>query len=242
MDTAAILRQARRDAGMTQVTMAERAGVRPQTVCQYERGGRTPSIRTLVALLAAAGRQMRITLEPLDADVHRLIESLRETGAARAKVVAIWSSVPDLAQVDHRVEGVAAAAILGAPVPVQEVELAFADTEATFHWIAMQVRRYVVHLRAPGEVSTFEIPWTDDRAHDGRVARRRLAEVCPDGRFLIEGPFDCLRVRLVPEAEIVDRVQVVTHVGPIAVQPLDDIVCHDDSVARVLRVLRESRG
>ncbi len=62
MNSGALLREARRRAGLTQVELAERGGTSQATLCAYERGGKTPSADTLARLLAAAG--VRLTTVP----------------------------------------------------------------------------------------------------------------------------------------------------------------------------------
>jgi len=47
--------QARQDAGMTQVQLAEAAGVRVETVSRIESGAHSPSVRTLRKLGEAMG-------------------------------------------------------------------------------------------------------------------------------------------------------------------------------------------
>jgi transcriptional regulator with XRE-family HTH domain len=51
---------------MTQAEVATVAGVSQQAVSAYETGRKDPTLPTLQALLAAAGLEMRIRLEPID--------------------------------------------------------------------------------------------------------------------------------------------------------------------------------
>ena len=52
---ASLLRTARRKAGITQVELARRAGVRQSVISDYERGKREPSLPTITRLVRAAG-------------------------------------------------------------------------------------------------------------------------------------------------------------------------------------------
>jgi predicted nucleotidyltransferase/DNA-binding XRE family transcriptional regulator len=52
---AALLREARRRAGLTQVELARRAGVAQSVISAYESGRRQPALPTLAALVRAAG-------------------------------------------------------------------------------------------------------------------------------------------------------------------------------------------
>jgi transcriptional regulator with XRE-family HTH domain len=63
---AGILRLARDKAQMTQSELAAEAGVTQQSVSSYETGRKEPTLPTLQRLLAAAGYEMRIHLEPID--------------------------------------------------------------------------------------------------------------------------------------------------------------------------------
>ncbi len=148
MDAPSLVKRARQQSGLTQRALADRAGVTRQTVALVESGARCPSLRTLVGLLAAAGVQMHVELEPLDADVRRAIEDRRAAADATAEVVAIWVDLPPMDDVAYRVEGLAAAALLGAPVPVPAVRIELADTDATYDWLAAQLRdgRFRVHV------------------------------------------------------------------------------------------------
>ncbi len=54
----ALLRQARRGAGMSQVELAARAGVTQSVISAYESGHRQPSLPALAALIEAAGFEL----------------------------------------------------------------------------------------------------------------------------------------------------------------------------------------
>jgi transcriptional regulator with XRE-family HTH domain len=56
----ALIRQARRDAGMSQVELAARAGVTQSVVSTHESGHRQPSLPTLAALIQADGYELVI--------------------------------------------------------------------------------------------------------------------------------------------------------------------------------------
>jgi uncharacterized protein len=61
---AALVAEARRRAGVTQQDLARSAGVTQSVVSAYETGRRQPTVPTLCRLLAAAGFQPMIVLEP----------------------------------------------------------------------------------------------------------------------------------------------------------------------------------
>ena len=243
VDAAALVKRARREAGLSQESLATRAGVTRQAVALIECRGRHPSLRMLTGLLAAAGVQMRVELEPLDADVRREIEARRADPEGAKDVLQVWGSLFAIDEVVCRVEGVAAAALLGAPVCVPAIDVAFADTDATYAWLAEQIRS-AVKVRADGadRPIDFGLPRDADpveRERDGGLVRARMAAECPDGRFLFDAWFDTLRARIATPEEVACHVVVATSRGPISVQPLDEIVAMDGDVARVLRVMRE---
>lgn len=80
MDVPKILRRAREKAGLSQRRLAERAGTTQPVIAGYESGANSPTVRTLNKLLAAMDLQLRVTIEPLLADVDaRLDEALAST-------------------------------------------------------------------------------------------------------------------------------------------------------------------
>jgi transcriptional regulator with XRE-family HTH domain len=58
MDTAKVLREARRRAGLTQAELAERSGTSQATISAYESGAKHPSVETLSRLLAETGSRL----------------------------------------------------------------------------------------------------------------------------------------------------------------------------------------
>jgi uncharacterized protein len=59
----ALLRQARKEAGMSQQELAARAGVTQSVISAYESGHRQPAIPTLAALVDATGSELIISLQ-----------------------------------------------------------------------------------------------------------------------------------------------------------------------------------
>ena len=58
----ALLREARRRSGLTQVELARRAGVGQSVISAYESGRRQPALPTLTALVRAAGLDLAISV------------------------------------------------------------------------------------------------------------------------------------------------------------------------------------
>lgn len=63
---AGLIRLARDRADLTQAGLAAAAGLTQQSISAYETGRKDPTLSTLKRLLAAAGFEMRIKLEPID--------------------------------------------------------------------------------------------------------------------------------------------------------------------------------
>ncbi len=73
LDAARLVREARRQAGLTQRALAERAGTAQSVVARIERGQTRPGSETLARLLAASGFELRAELVPLPVvDSHML--------------------------------------------------------------------------------------------------------------------------------------------------------------------------
>lgn len=73
---AGLIRLARSKAGLTQAQLGEAAGTDQQAISAYETGRREPTMATLTRLLAAAGFEMRIQLEPLDDHDYSILRYL----------------------------------------------------------------------------------------------------------------------------------------------------------------------
>lgn len=78
MDSGQLVREARRRAGITQRTLASRAGVSQPSVARIERGDVRPSFERTLGLVRACGFDLEIHVVPLDEDAW----TLGERGAA----------------------------------------------------------------------------------------------------------------------------------------------------------------
>ena len=84
-----LVREARKRAGLTQVRLAERAGVPQSTVARIESGARTPSTDLVERLVRAAGFEIRVGLGELDPQTSSLFErTLKCTPAERLAAAA----------------------------------------------------------------------------------------------------------------------------------------------------------
>ena len=64
-EASAILRQLRRDSGLTRRDLAAKAGIPQSTIAEVEAGQREPSLTLLSRIAESAGRSIAIRLAPL---------------------------------------------------------------------------------------------------------------------------------------------------------------------------------
>jgi len=77
-DAAALVREARRAAGLSQRELARRAGTAQSVVARVEAGRTSPSSVTLARLLEASGRELRVELSAIPVvDSHMLDDVAR---------------------------------------------------------------------------------------------------------------------------------------------------------------------
>jgi len=93
-----LLREARRDAGLTQAQVARRAGVSQGAIAQLERPGSNPTVGTLDSVLRATGRRLLLTAEENRPNVDETLiaRNLRMTPAER--LAAFESAHRELAE------------------------------------------------------------------------------------------------------------------------------------------------
>jgi transcriptional regulator with XRE-family HTH domain len=60
----ALIRDARRAAGLTQVTLARRLGTSQSAIARLERSGSNPTVGTVERVLGAAGRRLELSTAP----------------------------------------------------------------------------------------------------------------------------------------------------------------------------------
>jgi transcriptional regulator with XRE-family HTH domain len=135
LNVAQLVKGARHAAQLTQTALAARAGVSRDAVAAVETGARSPSLDMLTGLLAAAGKQMRIELEPLDDDVRQAVSKQAGDTSAADDLSMTVSLMEGLVSLEYRFEGLAAAAMLGAPIPLTDpVDLVLPDCDEAVSW------------------------------------------------------------------------------------------------------------
>jgi transcriptional regulator with XRE-family HTH domain len=84
MSPAMLIRQARLDAGLTQLQLAERLGSSQPEVARLERAGANPTVRTLERVLRATGHRLQArAIRPVPLDEAQLARNLALTPAQR---------------------------------------------------------------------------------------------------------------------------------------------------------------
>jgi transcriptional regulator with XRE-family HTH domain len=73
MSPSVLVRNARKQAGLTQAELAERAGVTQSVIARLERGGGNPTFLTLERVLHAAGHRLELSA------VHQGLTTVDET-------------------------------------------------------------------------------------------------------------------------------------------------------------------
>lgn len=93
MNAARSIRSARRQAGLSQTALAQRAGTSQATLSAYETGRKQPSLATLDRVLAAAGARLAVETAPT-AVVQPSEADLARTARRLADVLALAEAMP----------------------------------------------------------------------------------------------------------------------------------------------------
>ena len=75
--SAALIREARLRAGLSQAELAERAGRERTVIARWEQGAVAPSFETLIALVRACGFDLPLELVPYDPEPNRRVAELQ---------------------------------------------------------------------------------------------------------------------------------------------------------------------
>ena len=71
-----VLETARRGSGLTQRKLADRAGAAQSVIARIELGDTSPTLRTLERLLAAAGFELKLALQPKPVIDHQILDDM----------------------------------------------------------------------------------------------------------------------------------------------------------------------
>jgi transcriptional regulator with XRE-family HTH domain len=91
-----LIREARLGCGISQRSLARRAGTSQAAISRIERGLERPTVERLEQILAGLGWKLGLELEPIAghrAETRRLYESARLAPAERLEAAAAWINV-----------------------------------------------------------------------------------------------------------------------------------------------------
>lgn len=93
MSVAELVRRSRESHGISQRTLALRAGTDQAAVSRIERGEVSPSVETVERLLGAMGKRLRLDLEPFERDYDplHLRATLQRSPAERLELAISWN-------------------------------------------------------------------------------------------------------------------------------------------------------
>jgi transcriptional regulator with XRE-family HTH domain len=241
----ALVRAEREKRELSLGRLAAQSGVSAATLSKLERGQRSVTLNLADRVLETMGLRLYVTVEPLWAVVDEAIE--KAAGRSRAERVAQWRDegtidvgayLTCLQGVRFAIDGMMAAALQGAPVPVAKMEIAVpADDSAALDDLTAALERMKA-ARGTG--------W---EPFDPRVKGSSEYRTC-HGLLEIRmvSPFDgFLQVDIDPLAEpnlpVMDRsrfkrLRPLTR-ATVAVVPITRIEAQDGAVRRMLARMRE---
>jgi transcriptional regulator with XRE-family HTH domain len=101
LDVGALVREARRHAGLTQAELAARLGTKQPVVSRWERGVDTPRFDTLARLLQECGFEADLVFRRHDDDDRTLIASMLDDLTPEQRLRSNSASALFVAQVRH---------------------------------------------------------------------------------------------------------------------------------------------
>lgn len=185
--------------------------------------------------MAGTGNELKLTREPSDERIHRVADEIAMLPPSRRPAVVQWSLLDRIDELPHRVEGLTAAAVLGAPIETARFDMAVADDDPTFVWLSRIMERFIGRLRVA------DWPYARNVQIEPREMRTLIATECPSGEFEVSMFGVTAHARIRPPGEVAVHTTVETGFGIIPVQPVHEIEATDPKAARVLASLRDRR-
>lgn len=233
IDTRAIVDEIVRRTLLTQDELAKRAGISQQSMSAYWRGTRKPSLDTLQRIAAGARFQLRLSLEPLAADVAHDLANMHRLPPNQwlDDVQLLWHAARGLVEnVPHRVEGAVAARLQGVPVQCSTIELAVIDDDDVLRRVIRNAQDHYTRLREPAS------RWRET------PQRLEYLRSCVDHDQTLHWAIPDLadiRMRLV---SCLDPVLIVRHDDhDVPVVPLSELTLSDPRTRRILEATLELR-
>ena len=160
MHTGQIIKEARVDAGLSQVELAIRARTSQPAIAKYESGGASPSLRTLDRILRAAGVRLELSTTPMRSnprfdgelfsslqthrmEIHRIVkshggENIRVFGSVARGEESASSDIDLLIDLDVAEKG--SFALMSIEEELKELLQRKVDVAPT-HWLKPHIRR-----------------------------------------------------------------------------------------------------
>lgn len=240
-----LIRDAREDRSLTLEQLAAEAGISVTSLSMVERARRAITFGMAEKIFAAMGLRLHMETQPMWEDIDTAIMEM--AGSPLSARIGAWkieftSFVSWFAGTEYMADGLMAAALQGAPVPVDAFEILVADDddsldELIFLLNQMRARRWVQKWR------DWDGSFVDPRDTEGGPARYQ----CIHGEFRIRltrtlSPsvwveVDDLPTPAVPPISLLRKIPVLTQ-AKIATVPLAEIEAGDGYARRVLQRVR----
>lgn len=211
-----LLRLERERVGWTQRGLARRAATSQQCVSRVERGVAAPTTAVIERLFGALGQQLRLDVEPLDADLDDGIDLARsqDPEVVASQLTNLGFLLRRAAGLRYVIDGELAALLHGVPIRTQRYDLAVAqdDLAALSNWVCTSFNWLRWNER-----------WRDFSGYDVDPMR--------PGPLRWMTPYGEMRVRLLPELPPPVLIVVAGRGWPV--RPLPAVEGDDSFVARV---------
>ncbi|GLY91675.1 hypothetical protein Airi02_096030 [Actinoallomurus iriomotensis] len=245
----ALIRDARMGRDLTLKQLATASGVSAATVSAVERASKGVTLATAEKILAAMGLQLHVETQPLWADVDAAIEEMRDIPVPDR--IGRWeigftSFVSWFAGRSSMADGLMAAALQGAPVPVRAFEMVIADDDDSIDDMIsllgeMRARQWVDRWQSRQgsclDPRDTECPPARYRCRHGEFRVRLAGELSPKVWVELE---DLPAPDLAP-VSLFQRVPLLTR-ARLPVVPLTEIETDEAYARRVLDRVRELSG
>ena len=237
--TGAVIRAERVKRAMSLAQLAAAAGVSVANLSRLERGQRASTLDLTDRLLAVMGLRLHVEAEPMFADVDDVIR--QASGRSLTDVVGAWKT--DAAAyfslfdgIPFVVEGAAAAALQGVPIPVETLEIAVpADDDEAIEQLTFMLEA-VGAGRGSFENHDPRIPGSPDYTSMHGAVRLRLARPFEQSCWVeidpLPEPCFSLTLFLRETRQPLPRVRV-------AVTPLFSLEVADGQVNRLIQRTRD---
>ena len=209
-----LLQQEREAAGLTHADLAARCGVAATSLSRIERGTLAPSVDNLEKIFNALGLRVRITAERAEADEDLVDRDAWLPLSTRLEKSGLGQLLRTLDNLPYVIDGGLAAAMQGAPLPIDvlELDIAWRDAGRFTGWL---VRRLAYRWHDAHQ--EFRVPDLDPRAPGPHYWQTAVGRV---------------RARMVDE--LPESIEVKVGDTAYPVRPIDGAGSDDEKTARAI--------